>query len=421
MRVRVGVIFGGESVEHEISIISAMQAIAAMDENKYEVVPLYISKQNRWYTGKALTNIETFKDLDAAIANAQQVLLQTEHGHHYVYAFPFKMLKNKPLAEIDVAFPVVHGTNVEDGILQGYLDALRIPYVGPTVGAAAVGQDKVFMKNIWQANGLPVVPFVWLYSNQWEQQPERFVHRIEATLHFPVIVKPANLGSSVGISIAKDTEGLIEAINEAAQYDDKIIVEQVVDNLLEVNCSVLGDFTHAVASPIEEVMGSDEILSYRDKYQGGNGKGGSKADGGKLAPLKTSGAKTADGGSKGAGMAATNRIIPARISEEATKEIQRLARQAFYTLNMSGVSRIDFLIDKEEGNVYLNEINTIPGSLSFYLWQESGIDFTELTDRLIQFAIKAKQRRERKVFSYDSNVLANAKLPAQGAKSGVKQ
>ena len=289
---------------------------------------------------------------------------------------------------------------------------LGLPYVGCNVGAAAVGQDKIYMKNILRDAGIPITDFVWFYTNRWYTQQEAMIEMVESQVGYPVIVKPANLGSSVGISLAKNRDELIDAIEEACQYDDKVLVEAIVANLVEMNCSVLGDFEAAQPSVLEEVMGSDEFLSYKDKYQGGS----SSSKGAKT------GSKTTGTGSKSQGMASTNRIIPARIRDEETQTIQTLAVETFQVLNSSGVARIDFLMDGETRAIYVNEINTIPGSLAFYLWQHTGMDFTELTNNLLALALKRERRRQNKTFSYETNLLANYTSTAgtKGSK-GVKQ
>ncbi|MGL5382078.1 MAG: D-alanine--D-alanine ligase family protein [Culicoidibacterales bacterium] len=406
MKIRVGVFFGGESVEHEVSVISANQAMAAIDTDRYEVVPVYITKHREWYTGEVLKDVANYKDEKQLLAQATRVNLIQDAGNYYLYAYPFKAFRNKPVAQLDVAFPVIHGTNGEDGSLQGYFEMLGLPYVGCNVGAAAVGQDKVYMKNILRDAGIPITDYVWFYTNRWFDDQSFVLDLVEKQVDYPVIVKPANLGSSVGISLAKDRDQLIDAIEEACQYDDKVLVEAIVANLLEMNCSVLGDFEKATPSVLEEVMGNDEFLSYKDKYQGGGSSKSSKV-----------GSKAATG-SKSQGMASTNRIIPARVSDEETATIQQLAVQTFQGLNSSGVARIDFLMDSQTREIYVNEINTIPGSLAFYLWQHTGMDFTELTNNLLALALKRERRRQQKTFSYDTNLLANysASAGAKGAK-----
>ncbi|MGL5043179.1 MAG: D-alanine--D-alanine ligase family protein [Culicoidibacterales bacterium] len=398
MKIKVAIIFGGESVEHEISIISAHQAIEAIDKIKYEVIPVYIAKDNRWYTGDILFDLAKFKDLEFIKTNATEVKLITDKSRYFLYEYPFKFLTKKPIAEFDIAFPIVHGTNVEDGTLQGLLQANKIPYVGPGVSAGAVGQDKVLMKLIWQASTLPVLPYVWCYAKQWESMKPQYVEKLIAELGFPMIVKPANLGSSIGISVAKNEEELILAVDDAAKYDEKIIVERALTDFTEINCSVLGTSIHAKASVLEKVYGTKAFLTFEDKYQGGSSKMDKLNNGLKIGAIATKSAN---------GMARTNRQIPAELGADMTLLIQNISELAFKTLGMSGVSRIDFMLDNQTNKVYLNEINTIPGSLSFYLWQASGVSFSELLDQLIKIAIENFKIREKQTFTYDSNVLSN--------------
>lgn len=397
MKLKVGVFFGGESVEHEISIISANQAMHAIDKAKYDVVPVYLSKKREWYTGEALFDVKEYKNMDELIKKCQRIIIVPNKGKIQIERYPSKLFGNNVITTIDVAVPVIHGTNGEDGALQGFFELNGIPYSGCDVGAAAVGQDKVFMKNILRDSGLPITNYVWYYSSDWFANTEACLDAIEAKLVYPVMIKPASLGSSVGISKATDRASLEEGITEAIAYDNKFIVEEMVTQLVEVNCSVIGDFSGAKASTLEEVMGTDEFLSFRDKYEGG-GKG----------------SKT--GGSKSQGMASTNRIIPARLTDEGTKYVQDLALQTFRVLGSAGVSRIDFLINAEDNSVYVNEINTIPGSLSFYLWEKTDRNFTELMTSLIELALKRQRERENLTFSFDSNVLALQGTGTKGAK-----
>ena len=396
MKLKVGVFFGGESVEHEISIISANQAMHAIDKTKYDVVPVYLSK---WYTGEALFDVKEYKNLDALLKKCQRIVIVPNNGKIQIERYPAKKFGNNVVNTIDVAIPVIHGTNGEDGALQGFFELNGIPYSGCEVAAAAVGQDKVFMKNILRDSGLPITNYVWYYSSDWFADQEACLDAIEEKLTYPVMIKPASLGSSVGISKANDRASLEEGITEAISYDKKFIVEEMVTQLVEVNCSVIGDFSSAKPSVLEEVMGSDEFLSFRDKYEGG---GGSK------------GAKT--GGTKSQGMASTNRIIPARLTDEGTKYVQDLAVQTFRVLGSAGVARIDFLINAENNEVYVNEINTIPGSLSFYLWEKTDRNFTELMTSLVELALKRQRERESLTFSFESNVLALQGAGTKGAK-----
>lgn len=396
MKIKVGVFFGGESVEHEISIISANQAMKALNPEKYEVIPVYLSKKREWYTGEALLNIKNYKNMDQLLSRCQRIHIIGNEGKIQLEPYPAKLFRTKPINTIDVALPVIHGTNGEDGALQGFFELNGIPYAGCEVASAAVGQDKVFMKNILNDSGLPITNYLWYYSSQWFENTEACLNEIEAKLVYPLIIKPASLGSSVGVSKATDRLSLEESINEAIKYDKKIIIEEMVEDLVEVNCSVLGDYSSAKPSVLEEVMGSDEFLSFKDKYEGGG---------------KTSG--------KSEGMASTNRIIPARLTEAGTKYIQDLACQTFRVLGTAGVSRIDFLIDKNTQMVYVNEINTIPGSLSFYLWEKTDLNFGELMDQLVRLALKRQRERENLTFSFESNVLALQGNGTKGSK-GIK-
>lgn len=402
MKIKVGVIFGGETVEHEVSIISAIQAMNKMDEEKYEIVPIYITKDREWYTGDMLKDIDVYQDLNLIKKYSKNVVLYFKNGS---YVLQSKGLFKNVVKEIDIAFPIVHGTNVEDGVLQGYLQTIGIPYVGPNVYGAVAGQDKAIMKDIWKSLDIPMTKYVWFYDVDFRQTPEDVIKKVE-TLKYPVIVKPATTGSSVGISVCENREKLKEAIDEAIQYDNKIVVEEVVENLKEVNIAVMGNYEHQKVSVIEEVLSSNKFLTYTDKYIGG-GKG--KLKGGAKAPVKSS-----------KGMASASRKLPADLSEKTRKEVEDIAVRAFKGLGSAGNSRIDFLIDEKTNKVYINEINSIPGSLAFYLWDAKDINFTQVLDDMINIGIKEYKKRLSKTHSFESNILAGfAANGVKGAK-GVK-
>lgn len=404
MRIRVGVIFGGETVEHEVSIISAIQAMNKIDEEKYEIVPIYITKEREWYTGDALKDIDMYQDLDLIKRYTKNVVLYYKNGS---YVLQNKGFFKNIVKEIDIAFPVVHGTNVEDGALQGYLQSVGIPYVGPNVYAAVAGQDKTIMKDIWNGINLPMTKYTWFYDVDYRQNSDEVIEKINK-LKYPVIVKPATTGSSVGISVAEDENKLREAIDEAMQYDSKILVEEVVQNLKEVNIAVMGNYEHQKVSEIEEVLSSNKFLTFTDKYIGG-GKG-SKTKGSIKTPVK---------GSKG--MASTNRKLPADLEEKTRKEVEEIAIKAFKALGSAGNSRIDFLIDEKTNKVYINEINSIPGSLAFYLWDAKNIDFTQVLDEMINIGIKDYKKRVSKTHSFESNILSGfAASGVKGAKGKLK-
>lgn len=387
MKQSVGVFFGGASVEHEISVISALQAINALDNQKYDVVPIYITKQSEMYTGKKLFDIENFKNINRLLSECIQVsICRMDDQVKVLRAVPKLFAKNE-IATIDVALPVVHGTNCEDGTLQGFFEILRLPYVGCDVISSAIGMDKVAMKQILQQNGIPVVEHIYFYNKEWVKHNEAIINTVEEQLGYPVIVKPANLGSSVGISKASNKYQLEEAINMAQQFANKILIEKAIVNLKEINCSVIGDYQKACASVCEEPISSDEILSYKDKYL--------------------------SNGSSSKGMSSTKRKLPAELPEQVDKYIREMAVATFKILGCSGVARIDFLIDMDQTKVYVNEINTIPGSLSFYLWEASGKSFSQLLDELIALAYKRERERNQLMYTYETNIFS-----LRGSKGG---
>lgn len=393
MKTTVGVFFGGRSTEHEISVISANQAMAAIDREKYDVVPVYITKQGKWYTGDALTDVKNYRDIKSLLEKCTEVHMRPIYGDYNLYRNKVAgMFGNKgPVATFDVVLPVLHGSNGEDGIFEGVLETIGIPYAGCNTLASANGMDKITMKMILQACGVPVVDYVWFTDKQWFAQRDALIAEIESKLGYPVIVKPANLGSSVGIGRAADRSQLVERINDAERYSTRIIVEHMVDQLQEINCAVLGDCDDFVTSVLEEPIKSGEILSYTDKYMGG-----------------TKGSK---------GMQSAQKRIPADLPGDETRRIQQLAGETFRVLSCHGASRVDMIIDRTNRNIYVNEINTIPGSLSFYMWEASGIPFTELMDRLIRLALKRKREAESKTVSYDQNIFAMG----GGVKGGIKK
>ena len=381
MKIKLGVMFGGETVEHEVSIISALQAIQNLDKEKYDVIPLYIAKDRTIYTGDNLFEVDSFKDFDNAKRNAKEVCLYKKGNKFFIQNTTGVFRKD--ITDIDIVLPIVHGNNVEDGTLAGFLDTIGIPYVGPHVLGAALGQDKIVMKQVMGSSGIPIVDYIWFFDNEYLEEKDRIIKDIKK-LGYPVVVKPATLGSSVGITFVKNEKDIEKALEDAISYDTKVIVEKAVDNLVEVNASVLGNYENQKVSPLEEVMGLDEILSYQDKY--------------------LSNSKTKGSGSKG--MVSTNRIIPARISKDLTKKIQDTSKEVFKLLNLSGVCRIDYLIDKKTEKFYVNEPNTIPGSLSFYLWKEADLVYKDLLDEMISIAIKEYKNKEKKTKSFDTNILS---------------
>ncbi|MCQ2563149.1 MAG: D-alanine--D-alanine ligase [Mogibacterium sp.] len=394
MKTRVAMMFGGKTVEHEVSVISGIQALKAMDTEKYEVIPVYMTKENDMYIGSDIGDIKAYRDIPALLKKSQRVIMVNDGGRVQLVQFPPKKFGGMKPVDIDIAFPVVHGTNVEDGALQGYLKTVGIPFVGPDVTASAISMDKAVTKAVLKEAGVPVLDAI-VYTMADYEDPEGVADDIEKTIGYPVIVKPVNLGSSVGIGIAKSRDELIDAIDDAFRYAARIMAEHAISKLREINCAVLGDENGAEASECEEPLTSGEILSYEDKYVSGGGKKG--------------GAKGRSG-SKGAGMANLSRKIPADLSPEKREEIRELAVKSFKALGCNGVSRIDFMIDEEEDRLYFNEINPIPGSLSFYLWEPVGVPYRELLDRMIQLALKRTRIEESLTFTFDTNILKTADL-----------
>lgn len=408
MKTKLGIIFGGKSVEHEISIITGNQAINAVNTEKYEIVPIYISKKGLMYTGKELLDLNNYKDLNSLLKKVTQVTLVNDGEKVNLVKYPSNMFRNNILNTIDVAIPTMHGTNGEDGAIQGYLEIMGIPYAGCDILSSSVGMDKIMMRRVLKEAGIPSLDYISFYSLDYVDNPEKVINDIEEKINYPVIVKAGNLGSSVGIKKASDKAKLKEAIEYAIQFSDRVMVERAIEHLREINCSVLGDQVEATASECEEPFGTDEILSYNDKYMSGKG---SKSG-------KMCGTKTAND-SKNQGMAALDRKIPADITLERKKEIQDLAIKTFKTLGCSGVSRIDFMIDKDTDELYVNEINTIPGALSFYLWQATDLKFEKEIDKLVELAFKRQREREDRTYSYDENILAmsgSGKLGSKGSK-----
>ncbi len=394
MKTNIGVFFGGRSTEHEISVISANQAMHAIDRERFDVTPVYITKQGRWYTGEALLDIASYRDVPALLNKCEEVYMRPIYDDYNVYRTRHKMFGSDVVTKLDVVIPVLHGSNGEDGTFEGILDSIGIPYAGCDVLASANGMDKITMKMILQASGIPVVNYVWFTDKEWSSRRDDIIADIEKRLNYPVIVKPANLGSSVGIGRARNREELLSRVDDARRYSSRIIVEHMVDNLHEINCSVLGDCDDYQTSVLEEPVKSGEILSYQDKYMGG-----------------TKGAK---------GMQASAKRIPAELPADETAKIQFYAGETFRVLSCHGVSRVDMIIDRDTRDIYVNEINTIPGSLSFYLWEASGITFDKLMERLVALALKRKREQSSKTVSYDQNIFSMGRGVKGGIKGGVK-
>ena len=381
MKTTVAVFMGGKSVEHEVSIISALQVIHAINKEKYDVVPVYISKENKFYISEKLTDIATFKDMEMLKKTCDEVYFTHENGQ--ILAHKVKGTFNKTVAKIDVVFPVVHGLNVEDGTLQGFLEMYNIPYVGCDVSASSAGMNKIFFKKIVKESGIPTIDYTEIYKVDFALDEDKVKKDVLGKLSLPIILKPADLGSSVGIKVVKTEDEFKEAVEFVFEFTDKILVEKCITNLREINASVVGNYEECEVSLLEQPIKQDEILSFEDKYMS---EGGNK-------------------GGKSSGMTSLTRKLPAELPEEVENHIIEMSKKVFKVLNCEGIARIDYIIDDDTNNVYVNEINTIPGSLAFYLWEPKGVKFDALCDKAIKIAIARATRREKIIYSNNVNIL----------------
>lgn len=393
MKIKIGVIFGGKSVEHEVSIISGLQAVNNIDTDKYDVVPIYLTKNNEMYVGELVKKIENYRDMKKLIEGSQKVIMINNGDKVDLVKYPYKKFGNNIYDSIDIAFPVVHGTNVEDGTLQGYLKILGIPFIGCDVTSSAIGMDKYVMKTILKENHIPVLDCIRINDFEYIDDNDKIINDVISKFELPVIIKPINLGSSVGIKIARNKDELVEAIEYAFNFSKQILIEKAISNLKEINCSVLGDISECNPSECEEPISSGEILSYEDKYISGKGKKASK------------------------GMSSLDRKLPADIDKEVRDTIQKYAVETFKALNCNGVVRIDFMIDMDSKQIYVNEINTIPGSLAFYLWEATGIKYRDMITKLVELSLKRYREENNLSFSYDTNILEGFVGGTKGIKN----
>lgn len=412
--LNVGVALGGVAPEHEVSVISALQAAAALDRDRYTPVPLYIAKDGTWYTGDSLLEVDRYADLETLLDDAVPVALaptpygRLEFVERRTPGIFERLTRSSRRWSVDVMLLGLHGGPGEDGGIQGLCETFNVPFTGTGVFGSALGMDKVMSKRVCREAGLPVVDFVAFREEDWAYAEEEGLDRCEGEIGYPMVVKPARCGSSIGIARANDRSELDAAIEDAFRYDSKVIVERAVEKLREINCSVLGDSHEATASVLEEPKASDddEVLTFQDKYM--REEGGGK---------EQSGAKSAS--SAPGGMASQDRIVPAPLSDERTEAIQDVAVRLFHLFECAGVVRIDFMIDESQGpngQLYFNEINTIPGSFSFYLWEPSGVPFDDLVGRLVEIARRRHRERNGRVRTYDVNLLSEKSL--EGLKAG---
>ena len=393
---QLGVIFGSRTCEHEVSIISGVQLARAADREKYDVWPIYIAKDGRWYTGEKLLDIHTYTPFDPYAKGLTRVTLDLTAGSGALISYEqekglfAKGVVPVTVTKLDCVIPVMHGLHGEDGTLQGLLELANIPYSSTGVAGSAIDMDKIMMKQVFRGMGYPILPDVFALRSEWRAAPEAVIARVEQALPYPVFCKPACLGSSIGVSRANDREGLREALDLAFTYDRRVLIEKGLEHPIEVNCSVLG-FDSEVRTSVTEMptTSGGELLDFADKYLTG-------------------------GGSKG--MASLKRIMPAPVGDEMIHRIESLSAQIFRALDCKGVVRIDYMLTKND-ELYITEINTIPGSMAFYLWQESGVSYPQLIDKLVEYAEKAFAEKNENNYAYTSDILNGVVL---GGKKGGK-
>jgi D-alanine-D-alanine ligase len=417
--LRVGVAFGGRSVEHDVSIITGLQAVEVLSE-RHRPLPIYISRSGSWYAGEELRDMAAYRTGEAP--EAPEVSFDLHRGRLMPLGGGGSLLRSarRPAPiELDVIVLATHGTQGEDGCLTGALELAGLPYVGPPVGAAAAAMDKILTKAVLTAAGLPVVDHLAVRREEFERDPDAICAAICARFHLPVYVKPASLGSSVGVSRCTESSQLLGALELCFELDRACVVEPAIEGGVEVNCAVLGrPGASSRVSVCEQPVAAERFLSFQDKYMGG-GKAKQEPGSSPAAEKEqrghaagSRGAKAAEG-AKGPGMQSARRLIPAPIPEQSTARVQQLARQAFEAFGCAGVSRVDFLIDAN-GEVFINECNTIPGSFSFYLWEPAGLPFIDLMDELIDIAFAEQAEKSRTTTVFQTSLLAERAGGAKG-------
>ena len=386
--MQVGVIFGGRSVEHDVSVVTAHQAMAVLSE-RHDVVPIYVTREGRWLSAPALNDLDVYRkkrwdELGDEVSITPGSGLAAAGGR----------LRGPRRVPLDVVVCAIHGTYGEDGTLQGILEMADIPYTGSNVTASAVGMDKRVMKDVFRAAGLPTVPHVEVDVADLDRDPKSVVARIEEGVGYPVFVKPVRAGSSVGIAKASNGSDLLAALDVARRYDVRILAEKSMEGCLEINCAVLGATGRENrVSVCEQPVAWEDFLSFDDKYMRG-GKGG--------------------GSDKSEGMASLDRKIPAPIPDALTKQVQANAQAAFTAIGASGVARVDSFVNETTGESWLMEINTMPGSFAFYLWEATGLAFVDLMDELLSIAREEHRNRSELLFSFESGMLDKQKWGKSG-------
>jgi D-alanine-D-alanine ligase len=388
----VGVIFGGRSVEHDVSIVTGHQVMRAFDPERFEIVPIYIDRQGCWYTGEPLRELKNFQNEVVSLKGVQSAILSPSTQHHGLIVNPTAgRFEKSEVLRLDVVFPAIHGSHGEDGTLQGLLEMADIPYVGCGVLASALANDKILAKIALSQQGIPIVEAVSFSRGEWLEAPDRVISHIIHALRYPMFIKPATLGSSIGIGKAGDETMLRAHIEVALSFDRRVLVEAAVEKAVEINCAVMGSENVIQASVLEQPVSWDEYLTFEEKYTRGGG-----------------------------GMKSAERLIPAPLDENLAAKIKGYAIQAFRSIDGRGTARIDFLVKPEQSEVYLNEINTMPGSLAFYLWQAQGMPAREVVERLVELARDAYAEKRQNSYDYQTNLVQLTQMRGLKGIKGAK-
>jgi D-alanine-D-alanine ligase len=385
--------FGGVSPEHEVSVITAMQAAAALQNSGYELIPLYINKTGKWFTGESLLELENYKDLKKLEEQSTPCLItHNDMGQTVLQTNKKGLFAKNESVPVYAVLAAFHGSAGENGAFQGVCETYNVPYTGSGVMGSAVGMDKVTAKSLCRSAGIRVAEGTDFFEKEWVEREAEIIEICEQP-GYPLVVKPVHLGSSIGVEIVKNRDELTKAVETAFRYDAQLLVEKAITPLMEVNCSVLGTAQRCRSSVCERPLGRQELLSFKDKYM-------------------------SDEGTKG--MASASRVIPADIDRELSEEIRTVSKKIFRLFGCSGVARLDFLVNSETGKYYFNEINTIPGSFSFYLWKESGLSFSDLLNELISIALEQHKQKNGRIQSYETNLLSQKAVKGLKGLKGSK-
>jgi D-alanine-D-alanine ligase len=380
--LKIGVFFGGKSPEHDVSIITGQLIISELKKMGREVMPVYLDKKGGWFIGKELGRLKFFNSAatDEELKKFSGYRMDLKESEKKM-VFKKKGIFSKKV-EIELAFPAFHGANGEDGTIQGMFEMFNIPYVGCDVPSSAIAMDKVLTKLFYQSKNIATTKFIYFTQKDWRENKDVILLKIKNDLNWPIFIKPARLGSSIGMAKVKNYEELEFACEVALHYDNKILAEESIEDLADITCAAIGN-DKPKPSLIQEVVFSGDHFSYEDKY-------------------------LEDGGAQ-LGNAQNNIIIPARLDEKTTKEVQNLAVKIFKMFGCSGIARIDFLYDKKSKIIYANEINPLPGTLYHHLWKKSGLGLDELVENLIQFALEKHKEKNELTYTFDSDILKQAK------------